>query len=205
MLELVYPIDDPAPMLPSVTADMAARMHSPKKAKNPSEIFPVIDENGVVIGRATRAYCHSGSHLLHPVVHLHLVDREGRIYLQKRSGRKDIEPGKWDTSVGGHITYGESILEALYREAGEELNLSEFNPVFLGTYRLDTDVDSVLVIVFAAVGSFKPAPDGEEVEEGRWWTPEEIDAASANGPKSPLTANFTAEYADIKSRLSALL
>lgn len=56
------------------------------------ELFPVVDENGDVIGSATRGECHSGSMKLHPVVHLHVIDRHGRILLQRRSPDKDIQP-----------------------------------------------------------------------------------------------------------------
>ena len=41
---------------------------------NQEEIFPIVDEEGRVIGSATRGECHSGSHLLHPVVHLHVFN-----------------------------------------------------------------------------------------------------------------------------------
>ena len=94
------------------------------------EYFPLVDETGAVIGKATRRECHSGSFLLHPVVHLHVFDNKGRLYLQKRALNKDIQPGKWDTSVGGHMDPGETVEQALFREAGEELGLSGFNPVF---------------------------------------------------------------------------
>ena len=80
------------------------------------EWFPLVDEAGLVIGKATRKECHSGTKLLHPVVHLHVFNNVGELYLQKRSLRKDIQPGKWDTAVGGHIDYGETVEEALRRE-----------------------------------------------------------------------------------------
>jgi len=67
------------------------------------EYFPLVDEWGNVIGKATRQECHSGSFLLHPVVHLHILNNRGELYLQKRVMNKDIQPGKWDTSVGGHV------------------------------------------------------------------------------------------------------
>ena len=83
------------------------------------EFFPVLNANGEVIGKATRKECHSGSMLLHPVVHLHILRQKEYIYLQKRSLNKDIQPGKWDTAVGGHVDYGETIDDALHREARE--------------------------------------------------------------------------------------
>ena len=90
---------------------------------NRLETFPLVDENGVVIGSATRGECHDGSKLLHPVVHLHVFNSKGELYLQKRPAWKDIQPGKWDTAVGGHIDYGETPEEALTREVREELDL----------------------------------------------------------------------------------
>ncbi len=43
---------------------------------NQQEIFPLVDEEGKVVGSATRGECHSGSKLLHPVVHLHTPNFE---------------------------------------------------------------------------------------------------------------------------------
>ena len=59
---------------------------------NPDERFPIVEEDGTVIGSATRAECHGGSMLLHPVVHLHVVTKDGSVFLQKRSMTKDIQP-----------------------------------------------------------------------------------------------------------------
>lgn len=81
-----------------------------------TEWFPLVNEEGETIGKATRKECHSGRKLLHPVIHLHIFNKDGDLYLQKRSMNKDIQPGKWDTPVGGHIDYGESVEEALRRE-----------------------------------------------------------------------------------------
>ena len=78
-------------------------MHS----DNSEELFPVVDLSGRVIGRATRGECHGGSMLLHPVVHLHVFNSRGELYLQRRPAWKDIQPGRWDTAVGGHVAWGE--------------------------------------------------------------------------------------------------
>lgn len=65
-----------------------------------TEWFPLVNEEGETIGKATRKECHSGRKLLHPVIHLHIFNKDGDLYLQKRSMNKDIQPGKWDTAVG---------------------------------------------------------------------------------------------------------
>ena len=86
------------------------------KSDNNAELLPIVDEEGNVTGSATRGKCHDGSKLLHAVVHLHLFDKDGRLYLQQRPMWKDIQPGKWDTAVGGHVDWGEDIDTALHRE-----------------------------------------------------------------------------------------
>ena len=210
MFELIYP-DDAAPVIPAPDVNSAvARANScsmqagavnvhPGKA---AEYFPVIQENGMVIGRAERSYCHSPAQPLHPVVHLHIIDRYSRLYLQKRSMKKDIQPGKWDTAVGGHVDYGESIQEALFREAYEELGFREFNPVWLMSYVFESDVEREMVNVFAAVGSFSLRPDHDEVDEIKAWDLESIDE---NLGKSLFTPNFEQEYVRVRAGLLSLL
>ena len=195
MLELIYPYDL-APLVPAPTADTIS------SSKVVCEYFPVVEPNGLVVGRSSRQYCHSGQKPLHPVVHLHIIDRFSRLYLQKRSMRKEIQPGKWDTAVGGHVAYGESILEALYRESSEELGFTDFNPIYLESYLFESEIEKEMVNVFAAVGTYQMTPDQDEVDEGRWWPLEEVDE---NLGKGVFTPNFESEYRMILSGLLALL
>ncbi|MDE5706082.1 NUDIX domain-containing protein, partial [Muribaculum sp.] len=108
------------------------------------EIFPVVEPDGRVVGKATRGECHGGSMLLHPVVHLHVVGPDHTLYLQKRAMTKDIQPGKWDTAVGGHVDFGESVDEALRREAREELVLTDFESCALPPYDFCSERESEL-------------------------------------------------------------
>lgn len=158
---------------------------------NAQEIFPIVDSEGTVIGKATRSECHSGSMLLHPVVHLHVFDPEGRLYLQKRPEWKDIQPGKWDTAVGGHMDYGEELADALRREAGEELGLKDFTPRLIDRYVFESAREKELVHVFITISAAAPEPS-EELDGGRFWTIAEIEA---NLGKGIFTPNFESEYA----------
>lgn len=141
-----------------------------------SEYFPLIDEEGHVVGQATRRYCHGGSMALHPVVHLHVFDREGRLYLQKRSMKKDIAPGLWDTSIGGHVDYGETLDVAVRREAWEELGVrrEELELRFLFQYIWQSSRERELVTAFAVVYDGPLTPDHDEVDEGRFFTLDEL-------------------------------
>lgn len=198
MIDLIYPLGKKIPTLPQPTATSSKR----RKAEPEPEYFPIVNDEFIVVGRGERSYCHGGSHVLHPVVHIHILDRNERIYLQKRSMHKDIQPGKWDTAVGGHVIFGESVVEALFREASEELSLHEFNPIYVESYKWESNRETEYVNVFAAVGSFKLKPDHDEVDEGRWWTITEIEEAMGQGV---FTENFASEFTRIRSKLLALL
>ena len=158
---------------------------------NQQERFPIVDEEGTVIGQATRGECHSGTKLLHPVVHLHVFDTQGRIYLQKRPEWKDIQPGKWDTAVGGHIDYGETREEALHREVREELGITDFTPVFMGKYVFESQREKELVYVHRTIYNGAIQPSQDELDGGRFWSMEEIREAIGRGVLAP---NFESEF-----------
>lgn len=158
---------------------------------NQEEWFPLVTPEGATVGKATRKECHSGSKLLHPVVHLHVFNPQGELYLQKRSMRKDIQPGKWDTAVGGHVDYGESTEDALRREVREELGITEFAPEKLGSYVFESAIEKELVNSYKTVYTGNITPDKEELEDGRFWSREEIREAMGKGIFTP---NFESEY-----------
>lgn len=158
---------------------------------NQQELFPIVDESGKVIGSSTRGECHGGSKLLHPVVHLHVFNSKGEIYLQRRPDWKDIQPGKWDTAVGGHIDYGETPGEALQREVREELGITDFKSEFVDKYVFESRRERELVYVHRTTYDGEIRPSAEELDGGQFWTMQEIREVMGKGV---LTPNFESEF-----------
>ena len=156
---------------------------------NNQEMFPLVDEQGNIIGAATRGECHNGSKLLHPVIHLHVFNSKGELYLQKRPEWKDIQPGKWDTSVGGHVDLGENVEMALKREVREELGITDFVPETIIRYVFESAREKELVFVYKTVydGEIQPS---NELDGGRFWGIDEIKASIG---KEVFTPNFEEE------------
>ncbi len=162
-----------------------------QKSLAEEEQLPIVNERGEVIGKAPRSVCHGDGKLLHPVVHLHVFNKKGAIYLQKRPLNKLVQPGKWDTAVGGHIAFGEDLQTALQREAWEEIGLKNFSARLLKQYVWESDVERELVYVFTTHDFQSIHLHSDEVEEGKFWTPKQI---AQNLGKGLFTPNFEHEF-----------
>lgn len=155
------------------------------------EMLTLVTEDDRVIGPVPRKLVHGNPALVHRSVHVMVVGRAG-LLLQKRSLSKDTQPGKWDTSVGGHVGYGQTYEEAARREAAEELGLALGDLELLYPSRIRNAVESenILTYLHLSDGPFRPEPG--EIDEVRFWSRAEIDAALGTGVFTP---NFEEEYA----------
>ena len=87
------------------------------------EFIDVLDENGKKTGvRKTRTEVHAKG-LWHGAVHVWIYNSKGEILLQRRSMQKDSWPGRWDISVAGHISAGETPERAALKEVSEEIGV----------------------------------------------------------------------------------
>lgn len=158
---------------------------------NKNELLPIVDEYGNITGSVKRGVAHSGTKILHPVVHLHVFNNNGDIYLQKRPGWKDVQPGKWDTATGGHIDWGEDVETALQREVLEELNIRLEAYTFIGRYVYESDIEKELIHVHKTIFEGEIRPNMKELDEGKFWSEEKI---KCNIGKGIFTPNFEFEF-----------
>ncbi|MCF8111246.1 MAG: NUDIX domain-containing protein [Desulfobacteraceae bacterium] len=155
------------------------------------EILDIVDDQGRICGAAPRSRVHGDNSLLHRVIHVLILDNNGRLLLQKRSMKKKVAPGKWDTSVGGHIDFAESPENAMHREMAEELGIRPVCPEFAYSYIHANNFESELVFTYISgyKGNVKPNP--AEIEKVRFWSPGEITGVLGTGR---LSDNFEDEF-----------
>ena len=147
------------------------------------DIFDVVNDDDKIIGRELRSVVHARE-LLHRAVHVLVYNAAGQLFLQKRSMAKDNDPGLWDSSCSGHVDSGESYAVAAERELMEEIGLLVDEPMdelFKIEASAGTGWEFAVIYRTESEGPFTLCP--EEIDEGRWFTPEEIDSALANEPE----------------------
>lgn len=152
------------------------------------EWFDVVDENDEVIVRATRAEVHRRG-LLHRAVHVLVFNRRGEVFLQKRSTKKDRQPGLWDSSASGHVDSGEDYDSCARRELREEIGLELAAPprrLFKLAASAETDQEHVWVYRCQAEGPFTLHPD--EIERGDWFAPDRVTRWMRERPRDFATA-----------------
>ena len=156
------------------------------------EFFDIVNDDDVVFGRALRHECHGNPSLVHRAVHVLVFNSQGdELLLQKRSLNKDIQPGKWDTSVGGHVDCGESYLAAAVREMDEELGFKGLSLTYLYNSKIRNLVESENVQTFLAMTDCHISYNTEEIIEVRFWTRQEIVESLGTGIFTP---NFEEEW-----------
>jgi isopentenyldiphosphate isomerase len=163
------------------------------------ELLDVVNEKGEVIKTLPRSEIHGDPSLMHRVVHVLVFNDRGELLLQKRSMSKDVAPGRWDTSVGGHVNAGEPLEEAVKRETEEELGITSFVPEFLYTYIHSNQYETELVCTYSCMHNGDITFQEDEIDEVRAWGIDEIKESMGKGI---LSDNFEHEYRTYMSYLT---
>ena len=147
------------------------------------ELFDIVDENGNVIGTAPREKCHGDPSLIHRTAHVFVIHPDGQhILLQLRRKDKDIQPGKWDTSVGGHLDHGEDFETAARRELREELGFTGTADLeFLFDAKIRNEIESENTRVYSLTTDGPFVFQESEIDDIRFWSLDEIDRELSAG------------------------
>jgi 8-oxo-dGTP diphosphatase len=105
-----------------------------------------------------------------------IINDKGQILLGKRSSHMRAHPDKWGL-IGGYVEWGETVKEALIREAKEEIGVDIEVVRFLGRYYDSPDRHPKKTVFclphISKILSGEPTTSNE-VSEVRWFEPSEI-------------------------------
>jgi isopentenyldiphosphate isomerase len=155
------------------------------------EYLEIVNENGEILGCAPRSEIHGDPSLIHRVVHVLVFNSRGDILLQKRSNNKDVAPGKWDTSVGGHVGKGEDLYNSCKREMQEELGITGHDPEYIYTYIHRNNYETELVTTYRCICDGEIFFNKSEIDEVRFWSFQQIRETIG---KKILSDNFEHEF-----------
>ena len=128
--------------------ELSTMTHGPHRFEpemNPMEFLPVVNERGNIVGRALYMELHRGNKILHPAVHLHVMD-----------GKGEVRRRYW-----WHVAFGDTPEKTLKRKMAEVLGLSGVKPALKRQYIREAKTEKELVYVFTIV-SEKDLPETPE-------------------------------------------
>lgn len=133
-----------------------------------TELLSVVDENDCITDTCPRHIIHATG-LRHRAVHILVFNDEARLFLQKRSMKKDLNGGLWDTSAAGE-DYDVSAI----REVDEELGITTqvLEPLFKLPATAAIGMEFIQVYRCIHNGPFMLAAD--EIDDGDWFSIAEI-------------------------------
>ena len=95
-----------------------------------NEQVDIVDENCTVLYQTSKVKAHQDA-LLHRCVIAEVINSKGEWLMVKQSQTRQ-EPGKFVSPMGGHVSAGESLEDALKREMQEELGMKDFKYKYIG-------------------------------------------------------------------------
>lgn len=147
------------------------------------ENWDALDENGMLTGEVIQSGDKTAlkDGVYHLGVDIWIINSENKILIQRRSTKKENQPGKW-AMTGGSVIKGETSLEAIKRETMEELGIEldtskarkikhyRAGNVWLDEYIVNQNIDLNNIVL-----------QEEEVSEVRFFTFDEIESIFQSG------------------------
>jgi|SRR3989344_5184774 len=139
------------------------------------EKVDIVDKNEKLIEVVFKREAHEKG-LLHKCVIANVIDSDGR-WLLTRPSKNRQDQGQYVSPMGGHVSSGETNIEALKRELVEELGLSDFKYEFVGKAIFDRHIigrhENHFFIVYKVYTDAKPVLS-HEAESYKYFTEHEL-------------------------------
>lgn len=144
-------IDQTQPKISENVTDLPTKTdgsHRFEPEVNAMEFLPVVNERGNIVGRALYVELHQGNKMLHPVVHLHVLNTKG-----------ETTRRYW-----WHVAFGDTPEKTLKRKMEETLGLSSVKPLLNRQYIRESKTEKELVYVFTIVSEedLPETPNGKD-------------------------------------------
>ncbi len=139
------------------------------------EILDLVDVNDVIVGQLSRREIYEQKLHNYRVVHAFLVNKEGKIWIPRRTATKKIYPNALDYSVAGHVETGETYRESLFRETSEELNIDLDTVSWRELGKLaPSEGAHCFQMVYEITSDNDPIYNPDDFSSARWMSPQEI-------------------------------
>jgi 8-oxo-dGTP pyrophosphatase MutT (NUDIX family) len=129
------------------------------------EIIHIVDENNTEIAAVSRKLMRQ-QNLIHRACYILVFNKDGALYIQRRTRSKDIYPGYWDVAAGGVVLANESYEDSARRELHEELGIYDNNLIFCFDHYYEDESNRVWGRVFRCAHDGPFVLQAEEVEYG---------------------------------------
>lgn len=148
------------------------------------ELVTIVDERNNMLGAAPRREMRAGR-LPHRATYVLVFNSRGELYVQKRTGSKDVFPGYYDVAAGGVILSGESYEEGAVRELQEELGIRGVPLTRLFQFYYEDDCVKVWGVAFSCVFDGPMVHQAEEVESGAFLPVDKVFDLAESEPFTP--------------------
>jgi isopentenyldiphosphate isomerase len=152
-----------------------------------TELLNFVDEQDQVVGCCSRREIHENG-LKHRAVHILVFNNLNQLFLQKRSMKKDLHKGLWDSSAAGHVDINESYSECASRELKEELGVKA-EVAFLFKLPAIQELGMEFIQVYRCRHNGPFILSADEIEYGAWQKIEII-SERVNADDPHLTQTF---------------
>src|SRR3989344_2156525 len=149
------------------------------------EQVDIVDENENFVEVVAKGVAHEKG-LLHKTVIGQVIGSDGKLLLVKQASNRQ-DAGQYVSPIGGHVTSGEKDIEALKREANEEIGLTgEFKWELVGKKIFNRHVigrhENHFFILYKIFSDAEPVL-GAEDDGCRYFTKQELKQELKENPK----------------------